>query len=373
MHQYPELSNQEFQTTKFIKETLQSYGVKNLKLKSRTGAVALVNETKKFAVAIRADIDALPILEKTTVPFKSKNAGVMHACGHDMHAAIVMGTAVILNSIKKELPGCVKFIFQPAEEMPPGGAEVLIKEGVLKNPDVKMIFGHHVDPSLETGKIGLRDGPTMASVTDFDITIYGKGSHAAKPHLGVDAIAAAAELVNSMQKIVSREIDPLNPIVITFGIIEGGRARNIIADQVLLKGTARTLSPESLKQISKLIKRTTDGICHARGASYKLNILAEYPVLSNHASANRIYHDVYSAAFGKNKIAEVPQSMGGEDFAYYLQKIPGAMCRLGIKNKKFGSDKPWHSADFMSDEESIYYGTVLFCLSVLEYFSQYSR
>jgi len=370
-HQNPELSNEEYRTTQFIKNILRHEGLKLQPLKMKTGAVALINERKKQAVAVRSDIDALPIDEKAPISFKSKNRGIMHACGHDVHAAIVMGTALILNKYKNELPGCVKFLFQPAEEMPPGGAEALIREKVLKNPEVKMIFGLHTDPSIPVGKIGLRDGPMMASVTDFDITVIGRGGHAARPHLGVDSIATEAEIVESMQKIVSREIDPLKPVVITFGTIRGGTARNVIADEAILRGTARTLSPDSLKMIPHLLKRTADGICRARGAKYKIDFIAEYPVLSNDKAANDIFAEVYREFFGRDKIVDAPQAMGGEDFAFYLQKVTGAFCRLGIQNSRIGANRPWHTSDFMVDEKSIFYGTVLLTAAVFKFFESH--
>ena len=369
LHQHPELSNQEFKTTAFIKRTLGKQGLKFQSLgKMKTGAVAIINSGKNYAVAVRSDIDALPIYETTNVPFKSLNEGMMHACGHDIHAAILMGTAIILHKNRNNLPGCVKFLFQPAEEMPPGGAQALIKEGVLRNPSVNMIFGLHTDPNIDVGKIGLRDGPMMASVTDFDITVIGKGGHAARPNLAVDAIVTASEIVESLQKIVSREIDPLKPVVMTFGTIRGGTARNIIAAETLLRGTARTLHPDNLKFIAPLIKRTVDGICRARGAKYKIDFVAQYPVLVNHKAANGLYKQVFGGLFGADSIVEASQTMGGEDFAFYLQKVRGAFCRLGIRNNKIGANKPWHTPDFMVDERSIFYGTVLLTSAILKYF-----
>ncbi|MCX6829377.1 MAG: amidohydrolase, partial [candidate division Zixibacteria bacterium] len=234
----------------------------------------------------------------------------------------------------------------------------------------EMIFGLHTDPSVPTGKIGLRDGPIMASVTDFDITIMGKGGHAARPHIATDAVVVAAEVVNSIQKIVSREINPLKPIVITFGSIEGGTARNVIAEKVVLRGTARTLSPDSLQRIPALIRRTVDGICRARGAKYELDFIAQYPVLSNHKMTNLIFADACRDLFGRNRIIESPQSMGGEDFAFYLEKIPGAMFRLGVKNNRIGANRPWHASDFIADERSIFFGTALLSWSVLKYFER---
>ncbi len=368
LHKNPEIAFEEFRTTGFIKNHLKQHKIKTKPLKMKTGILAIINENKKSAVAIRTDIDALPITEQNSLAFRSKRNGFMHACGHDIHMAVVAGVAVLLNEIKNDLPGCVKFIFQPAEEMAPGGAQPMIKEGVLKKPGVKMIFGLHVDPTLPVGKFALRDGPTMASVTDFDITIHGQGGHAASPHRTVDAIAVATELVGSIQKIVSRETNPLKPIVITFGLIKGGTVRNVIADKVLLQGTARTLHPENMKRIPRLIKRTSDGICKARSAKYELKILSGYPVLHNHGKANRILAGVAEELFGRRSVSLTPQSMGGEDFAFYLQKIPGAMFRLGIKNDKIGTYKPLHSPKFIADEESIFYGTALLAMTVSKFF-----
>jgi len=367
-HQYPELSNEEFKTTSFIKNELKKAGIKIIPLDIPTGLAAIIGNKGKKTAAIRTDIDALPITEQNKIPFKSKIDGVMHACGHDMHIATVLGTTVILNQLKKELPGQVKIIFQPAEEKPPGGAYEMLKAGLFKNPKVDMIFGLHVDPTIPTGKISLRDGPTMAAVIDFNIQIIGKGGHAAKPHETIDAIAVVAELVGSMQKIASRETDPMKPVVITFGKISGGTARNVIADNAVLHGTARTLAPDNIKKLPVLIKRTADGICRARGARCKVDFIASYPVVDNHPTANKIFAESFTELFGKNKIVETGQVMGGEDFAFYLQQAPGAMFRLGMRNKKIGSVNPWHYPNFMSDEESIFFGTSLLVKAVLKYF-----
>lgn len=367
-HQYPEISDKEFHTTKLIKSELSRQRIMTRNLKMKTGAIGIINGRKKRAVAIRSDIDALPIKECTNLPFKSKNEGVMHACGHDIHMAVVLGTAFLLNRLKDKLPGCVKFIFQPAEESPPGGAQRMIEEGALESPDAEMIFGLHVDSTVKTGKISLRDGPTMASVMDFDITILGKGGHAAIPHRAVDAIAAASEVVGSVQKIVSREISPMKPVLITVGSIHGGNARNAIADKVLLSGTIRTLAPENMKLVPRLIKRTVAGICQARGAKYKIDFFPGYPVLSNHEQANRILESAFTELYGRNLTETTPQTMGGEDFSFYLKKVRGAMFRLGIKNNRMGANKPWHSPAFVADEKSIFYGTALLSLAVFRFF-----
>ncbi len=368
LHQNPETAFEEFQTTALLKNFLKQHSIKNKPLNMKTGLLGIINDKKKRAVAVRSDIDALPVFEQSGLPFKSKRDGFMHACGHDIHMTVVSGVAVVLNELRDQLPGCVKFIFQPAEEMPPGGAQPMIAEGVLKNPDVNMIFGLHVDPTVPVGKFSMRDGPTMASVIDFDLTVHGLGGHAALPHRAVDAIAVATELVGSIQKIVSRETNPQKPVVISFGVIKGGTVRNVIADKVILQGTARTLFPENMKVIPRLVKRTADGICKARGAKYELNILSGYPVLSNHEKTNRILKEAAAELFGSRAVSLTPQTMGGEDFAFYLQKVPGAMFRLGVKNEKIGANKPWHSPKFIADEKAIYYGTSLLTMAIIKYF-----
>ncbi len=368
LHQYPELSYEEFKTTAFLKKELARNKVGVKKLKMKTGALALINPRKKIAAAIRSDIDALPITECARVPFKSKVPGTMHACGHDMHMATVLGTAIILNKLKDVIPGCVKFFFQPAEESPPGGAVQMIGEGVMQSPPVKMVFGLHVDPTLNIGKVSFRDGPVMASVIDLDITINGVGGHAALPHRTVDAISVGCEVVESLQKVISRETNPMSPTLLSFGKFSGGTVRNVICDKVKIFGTIRSLDSEMTRLMPKLVKRTVDGICKARGASAKIDILSGYPVLTNHPKANVIYSECFSELFGSKNIEPTAQTLGGEDFAYYVQKTPGAMFRLGVKNDKIGANKSWHSPEFMVDEEAIYYGTSLLTMSVLRYF-----
>lgn len=365
LHQYPELSYEEYKTTAFLKKECQKVGLKIIPINMKTGLLAEIIGKGKTKVAIRTDIDALPITEKATIPFKSKNVGCAHMCGHDVHMATVLGAAVILSKFKKDLPGSVRFIFQPAEEFPPGGARPMIENGALK--DISMIFGLHVDPDLPVGKVSFRDGVTMASVLDFNLIIHGKSGHAARPHSAVDAIVVASEVVNSIQKIVSREIDPIDPVAITFGQMNGGTARNVICQKVELVGTARTLSKKTSKQVPKLIKRTAENICRAHGAKLEIEYIANYPVLSNHPVANQILSANYDNLYGKNKTEETPMVLGGEDFACYLEKVKGAMFRLGIRNSKIKADQPWHSPYFKVDEAAIKYGTALLVASALDY------
>jgi len=366
LHQYPETANEEIRTTAFLRERITELGLKILPIKMETGLLVELKGGKPGpVVGIRSDIDALPIFEKTGLPFKSKIDGRMHACGHDMHMATVLGTAAILYDLKQEISGTVRFIFQPAEEQPPGGARPMIENGALKNMSV--LFGLHVDPRVPVGKVGLRDGVTMASVRDFDLIIEGTGGHAARPHAAVDAIATSAEVIDSIQKIISREIDPIAPAVITFGMIEGGTARNVIADRVRLVGTARTLSPEIYRRMPSLIKKVTAGVCKARGAKFTMNLIADYPVLANDPAVNAVFKRTSEALFGKGKTCLTDPVLGGEDFACYLQKVPGAMFRLGTRNKKIGADKPWHSPKFIVDESALPIGSALLAASVINY------
>ncbi len=372
LHAHPELSDQEFGTTAFLRKKLKGLGCRILRIDLPTGVLAeLAGSAQGPTVAIRSDIDALPVLEQTGLPFKSKQPGVMHACGHDMHMATVLGAATVLSDLRKSLPGKVRFIFQPSEEMPPGGARPMIANGAVEG--VSQIFGLHVDPHVPTGKIGLRDGATMAAVLDFDLVIKGKGGHAARPHDAVDAIVTASEVVQSIQAIVSREFDPMEPVVITFGQMVGGTARNVIADEVRLVGTARTLSESAYKKLPTAIKRTAQAVCRARGAVCEMKVIAGYPVLRNDAATNRLYRESYGGLFGSGQVVTTEAVLGGEDFACYVEKVPGAMFRLGIMNKRLKADQPWHSPRFMADEQALVYGTSLLVSATLNFLDRPGR
>jgi amidohydrolase len=372
LHQHPETALQEFETTAFLKKELRRLGLTLRPLKLRTGVIAeLKGDRPGPTVAIRSDIDALSVLEQTGLPFASRTVGRMHACGHDMHMAIILGTAAILAERRKELKGSVRFLFQPAEESAPGGAILLVKEGVLRGVDV--IFGLHVDPSIGVGKIGLRDGPMMASVCDFDVTITGRGSHAAKPHLGVDAIVIAAAVIQALQTVVSRRTDQLSPVVLSIGQINGGTARNVIASNVRLIGTVRALDLVMAKKLPGLITKTVTSVSRSHDAIGETSILAAYPPVVNDAAVNRLYADVFSGLFGRKQVVQADQSLGGEDFAYYLQKVPGAMLRLGIRNRKIGADQPWHSSKFIADENALWYGAALMAAATIKYTEESSK
>lgn len=371
LHRHPETAFEEIKTTAYLRGIVRKLGLKVLPIKIKTGLLAEIRGKKAGpTIAIRTDIDALPIGEESGLSFASTIPNRMHACGHDMHMATVLGVAAVLAAMKEELAGTVRFIFQPAEEKPPGGARPMIENGALRG--VKMILGLHVDPRVATGRIGLRDGIAMAAVLDFDLIIHGRSGHAARPQAAVDAVVTAAEVVGSLQKVISREIDPVSPVVITFGKIEGGTARNVIADRVTLTGTARALSDTARKDLPRLIKRTARAVCRARGARAEIRLIADYPPLKNHVTANRLLARNYRRLYGKTGIVETELILGGEDFACYLEQVPGAMFRLGIKNRKIGADKSWHSSKFIADEAALPVGTSLLAAAAFDFLQESS-
>ncbi len=366
LHSYPEIGHQEYKTTVLLKKELSRLGLTIVDSRTETGLWAQLDTGRKGPViAVRTDIDALPVTEQTGLPFASKRPGFMHACGHDVHMAVLVGTARLLARHKNKLRGIVKFICQPAEEIPPGGARLLIDAGVLKNPKVDAIVALHVDPMLPTGSIGLRDGPSMASVYDFDLRIVGKSGHAALPHTTVDAVTVAAEVVSGLQQIISRMTNPVDPAAITFGTIRGGVARNVIPGEVILQGTARSLNPSLSKKLPGLISRAARHIARGLGAQAEIKPIADYPVLKSDARVNRLIADSFRALYPTGKIHELPAVLGGEDFAYYLQHVPGAMFRLGVGNKKIGADKPWHHPAFIVDEAAIPIGVATMTATIV--------
>jgi len=334
IHQNPELAFNEFDTSKLIYEKLSKLKLESLKKVTETGVVGLIKNKNGSSkcVALRADIDALPIQENTGLSFSSKNAGIMHACGHDAHTSMLYGAALILKELKNELNGAVKIIFQPAEEKNPGGASIMIKEGVLDNPKVNAIFGQHIIVDKPPGSLGFCPGVMMASQDELYITIYGKQAHGAKPHLSIDPIVVASQVILALQTIVSRSTSPYDPIVITIGKIEGGTATNIIPSEMKMMGTIRTLNEQLRKKSLKLIERTIKGITTAAGAEYKFTISPGYPELIND---DRLTEFAANSAkeFARNKnVFDAERLMGAEDFAFYLKEIPGTFYRIGVGN-----------------------------------------
>lgn len=377
IHMNPELSNREFETAKLVSSRLFSLGLEVKTGVARTGVVGLLRGTRDgVTVAIRADMDALPIQELVDIPFKSLNPGVMHACGHDIHTSIALGTAYVLASLEEKIQGNIKFIFQPAEEGPPpgeeGGAALMIEEGVLEDPPVKAIFGLHVWPE-NVGQVLFSPGPIMASSDWFQIVVKGKSSHGAQPHEGIDSIAIAAQIIVNLQAIISRTIDPLDSAVLTIGKIEGGTRANIIAQDVKLEGTLRTLNPKTRKTIPELMEKVIKGVALSFGADYVLNFQKGNPVVSNHPELAKIMLPTLTKVLGKEKVKELRPQMVAEDFAHYCQKIPGFFFFLGGKNQAEKTMAPLHNPYFNPDERCIPLGIKIMCHLLLDSLEHQSR
>jgi amidohydrolase len=377
-HMHPELSNREERTARVIAERLRALGFDEVKTGvARHGIVAVLKGSKPGpVVAVRADMDALPIEETIDVPYKSKNAGVKHACGHDVHMTVALGVAEILSKMRDQIAGSVKFIFQPAEEGAPtgeeGGASLMIKEGALENPRPQAIFGLHTMPSIEAGQIAYHSGAAMASSDRILITIRGKRSHGAQPHLGVDAIVVAAECITALQTIRSRRIDPLEPLVITIGMIKGGERNNIIADEVKMEGTMRALSEDVRTRSQEMMRETLSRVTAAYGATFELNFDGGNPVTYNEPSLVEATLPTMSRVVGSANLIAPKPFMPAEDFSYYQKVIPGFFYFLGVGNKSKGITAGWHTAEFDVDEESLVVGVKVMSNVVLDYLDRQS-
>jgi amidohydrolase len=357
LHSNPELSYQEFETSKFVQKKLQDFGIP-FEIRANTGVVGLIrarNATKKI-VALRADMDALPIKEENDVEYKSKRDGIMHACGHDVHTTCLLGAAKILNQLKDQWEGSIKLIFQPGEEKNPGGASLMIKDGVLENPKPQAIFGLHVNPQLEIGKLSFRSGQVMASADELYFTIKGKGGHAASPQTAVDPIIIASHLIISLQQIVSRNRNPFDPSVLSITAINGGTTTNVIPDEVKLMGTFRAMNEEWRSKAHELIERNTKELVHSMGGEVNLHIDKGYPVVYNDERLNQEAKGLAEQFMGKENVQETEKRMGSEDFGYYSQLIPGCFYRLGTGNKAKGINAGVHTPRFNIDEDAIEIG-----------------
>ncbi|OQX55057.1 MAG: hypothetical protein B5M53_04785 [Candidatus Cloacimonas sp. 4484_209] len=373
LHQIPELAYEEFETAKYITKILSKLNGISVKTGiAKTGVVGLLKGSGKKTIALRADIDALPITEENDIVYKSKHKGKMHACGHDAHMSILLGTAIVLSKISKELKGNVKFIFQPSEERTPGGAKRMIEEGVLKNPKVNAILGLHSDPRIPTGSIGYKPGVLMAFTSEFTINLQGKGGHAASPNRAIDPIVMASVVIQEIQKISSRWINPLEPVVVTIGSIHGGTTFNIISDNVELKGTVRVLNMKLVDKIINHINNILKGITKIYGGKYTLDFVKGYPVLKNDEKFTQFTVEVLKKTFGDKHILKMENPlMGGEDFAYYLQKVPGTFLRLGTANKNKKTNFLWHHSKFNIDEDALPVGVTAFVACTLNYLNNY--
>jgi amidohydrolase len=354
LHQHPELSYQEFETSKFVQQKLTEYDIP-FEVKATTGVIGLIKGKNPDSriVALRADMDALPIIEQNDVPYKSKNEGVMHACGHDVHTTCLLGAAKILSETKDEWEGTVKLLFQPGEEKNPGGASLLIKEDVLKNPGPQAIFALHVNPQLEVGNLSFREGKVMASADELYITVKGKGGHAAAPHWTVDTILVASHLIVSLQQIISRNNNPFSPSVLSITAINGGYTTNVIPTEVKLMGTFRAMDEEWRFKAHELIRKQTNELAHSMGAEADVHIDVGYPCVYNNEALHKKAKVLAQEFMGADKVGETEMRMGAEDFGYYSQKIPGCFFRLGTANKEKGITAGVHTPLFNIDESAI--------------------
>ncbi|WP_420317779.1 M20 metallopeptidase family protein [Ekhidna sp.] len=354
IHANPELSFQEHNTADFIEEKLKSFGITNTQRIADTGVTfCLEGKEKGKTIALRADIDALPILEANDVPYKSKNEGVMHACGHDVHTSSLLGVAKILSGLTEEFNGTIKFIFQPAEEKSPGGASILIKEGVLKNPQPETILGQHVMPLIPEGKVGFRTGKYMASADEIYLTVKGKGGHAAMPETFVDPIAISAQILVSLQQVVSRMANPKIPSVLSFGKIQGGNINNVIPEEVKIDGTFRTFDEEWRKKALQKIKDISTSIAESMGGSCDVNIASGYPFLVNDEAYTLRNIEAAKNYLGDENVVELDLWMAAEDFAFYTHEVPGCFYRLGTRNEQKGITSGVHTPTFNIDENAL--------------------
>lgn len=354
LHAHPELSYKEFKTSNFIQQKLSELNIEN-KILATTGVVGIIKgkDPGKKIIALRADMDALPITEENEVGYKSQNVGVMHACGHDVHTTCLLGAAKILSKTKDEWEGTIKLIFQPGEERNPGGASIMIKEGVLEDPKPQSIFALHVHPGLEVGKLSFRSGMVMASADEIYITIKGKGGHAAAPHLTTDIILIASHLIIALQQLISRNNDPFNPSVLSITSFQCGHTTNVIPSEVKLMGTFRAMNEEWRFKAHDLIKKLCTELVHSMGAEIDINIDVGYPFVLNNEQLTQKAKAIAEEYVGKQNVEETELRMGAEDFAYYSHKIPACFYRIGVGNREKNISAGVHTPKFNIDENAI--------------------
>lgn len=361
LHQHPELSFQETETAAFISTILTKHEIEHQAGIAKTGIVALIKgkNPDKRCVALRADMDALPILESNTFDFASKNEGVMHACGHDFHSANLLGVTVLLSQIKEHFEGTIKLIFQPSEEKIPSGAPAMIEAGVLENPKVDFMVGQHVSPELPTGTFGFCKGQFMASADELYLTVKGKGGHAAFPHTLVDPVLTAAQIIVSLQQVMSRIKSPFDAAVLSFGRLEAKGATNIIPDEVKIDGTLRAMNEEFRFEAHRWIKQIAEETAKASGATCDVNIVVGYPCLLNDEALTEDLQNKAQEFSSNIEVKTIPPRMGAEDFAYYSQKVPTCFYRIGTGNPVKGSTNGLHTTNFNVDEEAFLHGVGL--------------
>ena len=369
-HAHPELSGQEYQTAAYVAGVLSSCGLQVQEAVGKVGVVGDLQgnrETPNF-LAIRTDMDALPIQERTELDFASRRPGIMHACGHDVHTTVGLGTAMVLSNLSQYLQGNVRFLFQPAEEIAQG-ASWMVQDGAMR--DVSAIFGVHVFPTIPARSVGIRYGVLTAAADDIEIFIQGESGHGARPHEAIDAIWIASQVITTLQQAIGRTQNPLHPIVLTIGQISGGRAPNVIADEVRMAGTVRSLHPKTHANLPQWIEGIIANICKAYGASYELNYRRGLPSVQNDLALTQILEAASREAWGSDLVQIIPEpSLGGEDFALYLEHAPGSMFRLGVGFPEH-TNHPLHHPQFAVDEAAIVTGVVTLAYAAYKYWQQH--
>lgn len=368
LHQNPELSFEEYKTQQFVLEQLKGMGITDVTPMANTGLVALIKgkNPESRTIALRGDMDALPIDEQNEVPYKSVNAGVMHACGHDVHTSCLLGAAQILNELKNEFEGTIKLVFQPGEEKLPGGASLMIQEGVLKNPDVTSMIGQHVMPLLPIGTVGFRSGLYMASTDEIYVTVKGKGGHGAMPHLNIDPVLISAHIITSLQQLVSRMANPAIPCVLSFGKVIANGATNVIPNEVKMEGTFRTMDEKWRAEAHQKMKKLAEGIAESMGGSCEFDIHHGYPFLKNNPEVTARAKQAAITYLGEDKVVDLDIWMAAEDFAFYSQEVPATFYRLGVRNEAKGITSSVHTPTFNIDEEALEIGSGLMAWLAME-------
>jgi amidohydrolase len=372
IHSHPELSGQEYQTAAFVAGVLSSSGLHVQEGVGKTGVIGELKGTgkDKRILAIRTDMDALPIQERSGLEFASRTEGIMHACGHDVHTTVGLGTAMILAQIAEEISGKVRFLFQPAEEIAQG-ASWMVADGAMDK--VSGILGIHVFPSIPAGSIGVRYGALTAAADDLEIVIMGESGHGARPHEAIDAIWIASQVITTLQQAISRTQNPLRPVVLSIGKINGGRAPNVIADKVQLLGTVRSLHPETRANLPNWIEKIVASVCNCYGAKYQVNYRQGVPSVQNDYFLTQLLQSSAEEAWGSDRVQVLPEpSLGAEDFSVYLEHSPGTMFRLGVGFKDRVINYPLHHPQFEIDESAIITGVVTMAYTTYRYWQQVS-
>ena len=371
LHAHPELAFQEHETARFIAERLRSHGLEVRAGVARTGVVGLLRGGRPGrTVLLRADIDALPIQEENDVAYRSQRAGVMHACGHDGHTAILLNAARVLTERRERLAGNVKLVFQPSEEQPPGGALAMIEQGVLEDPKVDAAFGLHLNATYPTGTIVARPGVGQAAADTFRIEIAGQGGHAARPHLCVDTVLVAAQVVTALHTLVGREVSPIEPAVLTVGMLQAGTAPNVIPPTALLAGTVRTFDPELRQKMARRVEEVAAGIARAMGAESRCEYSLGYPSVVNDAAMTELVAEVARELVGPKRVTTGDRTMPADDFAYVLERVPGCYFKLGVGDPAGGPRFGNHHPRFDLDESALPLGVEMFVRVVERYLAE---